>query len=185
MKPYTKEELAAVITEHGKWLRNEGESRADLSGANLRGADLSGANLRGADLRGADLSRADLSGANLRSADLSGADLSRADLSGANLRSADLSGADLRGAYLRSADLSGADLSGAVQAWAQVAFMGHGQCGRMLTAVIYAEGQDAVYQCGCFIGSLAALEAYIKAGEEKHRESRTLAMTTATKLLFI
>ena len=165
MKNYTKEELAAVITEHGKWLRNEGESRADLSGANLRGADLSGANLRGADLRGADLSRA--------------------DLSGANLRSADLSGADLRGAYLRSADLSGADLSGAVQAWAQVAFMGHGQCGRMLTAVIYAEGQDAVYQCGCFIGSLAALEAYIKAGEEKHRESRTLAMTTATKLLFI
>jgi hypothetical protein len=150
MKNYTKEELAAVITEHGKWLRNEGESRADL-----------------------------------RSADLSGADLSRADLSGANLRSADLSGADLRGAYLRSADLSGADLSGAVQAWAQVAFMGHGQCGRMLTAVIYAEGQDAVYQCGCFIGSLAALEAYIKAGEEKHRESRTLAMTTATKLLFI
>ena len=110
MKNYTKEELAAVITEHGKWLRNEGESRADLSGA---------------------------------------------------------------------------DLSGAVQAWAQVAFMGHGQCGRMLTAVIYAEGQDAVYQCGCFIGSLAALEAYIKAGEEKHRESRTLAMTTATKLLFI
>ena len=92
--------------------------RADLSGANLSDANLRGANLRGADLRGADLSDADLSdanlrGANLRVADLRGADLRRADLSGANLRGANLSDADLRGANLRGADLRRADLSGA------------------------------------------------------------------------
>jgi hypothetical protein len=63
--------------------------------------------------------------------------------------------------------------------------MGHGECGRMLTAVIYAEGQDAVYQCGCFSGSLSDLKAYIKHGEDKYRKSRTLAMTTVTKLLSI
>ena len=135
MKTYTKEELAAVINEHGKWLRNEGGSRANLSGSNLSGSNLSGANLSWANLSGADLSKA--------------------------------------------------NLSKAVHAWAQVAFKGHGECGRMLTAVIYAEGQDAVYQCGCFSGSLSDIKAYIKKGEQKHRKSRTLAMTTVTKLLSI
>ena len=170
MKTYTKEELAAVITEHGKWLRKQGGSRANLSGANLSGTNLSGADLSGADLSGADLSGADLYGVNL-----SRADLSRADLYGANLY----------GANLSRANLSGANLSGAVHAWAQVAFMAHGECGRMLTAVIYAQGQDAVYQCGCFSGSLSDLKAYIKEGEEKHSKSRTLAMTTVMELLSI
>ena len=76
-----KEQLDKILIEHGKWMRNDGGSRAYLSGANLSGANLSGAYL----------SRANLSGANLRGANLSGANLSGAYLSGANLS----------GAYLR------------------------------------------------------------------------------------
>ena len=83
-----KSELDNIVAEHGKWLRNEGGSCADL-----RDADLRDANLRGADLRDAYLSGADLSGADLREADLRGADLRGANLSGANLREADLRGA--------------------------------------------------------------------------------------------
>ena len=84
-----KEQIKEILDLHKKWLGNEqGGSRADLSGADLRGADLRGANLRGADLRGANLIDA-----NLRGADLSGADLRGANLSGADLRGADLSDA--------------------------------------------------------------------------------------------
>ena len=153
MKTYTKDELAAIIEAHAKWLRSDGGSRADLSGADLSGANLSGANLSGADLSGADLSGAYLSRANLSGADLSGADLSRANL------------------------------SGAVHRWAQVAFMGHGECGRMLTAVIYAEGGDTVYQCGCFSGSIDELKAYIANGSGAYKPSRTMAMEVVTQLL--
>jgi len=88
-----KSELDNIVAKHGKWLRNEGGSCANLRGANLRGADLRDAYLSGANLRGADLRDAYLSGAYL---------------SGANLRGANLRGADLRGANLRGADLSGA-----------------------------------------------------------------------------
>ncbi|EAK8454116.1 pentapeptide repeat-containing protein [Listeria monocytogenes] len=79
-------ELNIILENHGKWLRNEGGKKADLSYANLRGANLSNADLSYANLRGANLSNADLSYANLR-----GANLSNADLSYANLRGADLS----------------------------------------------------------------------------------------------
>jgi len=123
-------------------------------------------------------SRANLSGANLIRADLSGANLSGAYLSGADLSRANLSRADLSDAYL-----SGANLSRAVHAWAQVAFKDHGECGRMLTAVIYKEGDEAVYQCGCFSGTLADLKTYIKEGEKDWAKTRTLAMNTVTKLL--
>lgn len=85
--------FAEVLKEHDLWLKVEGGSRADLSGANLSGANLIWANLIGANLIGADLRRTNLRGANLRGADLIGA-----DLSGANLIGADLIGADLRGA---------------------------------------------------------------------------------------
>ena len=198
MKTYTKDELAAIIEAHAKWLRSDGGSRADLSGASLSRANLSGAYLSGANLSGANLSGADLSGANLSGADLSGAYLSRADLSGADLSGADLSRADLSGAdlsranlsraylsraYLSRADLSGAYLSRAVHRWAQVAFMGHGECGRMLTAVIYAEGGDTVYQCGCFSGSIDELKAYIANGSGAYKPSRTMAMEVVTQLL--
>jgi uncharacterized protein YjbI with pentapeptide repeats len=120
MSNITPEKLRELIESHGRWLRDEPNgSRADLSGADLRGAVLSGADLRGAVLRGADLRGAVLSGADLRGAVLSDAVLSDAVLRGADLRGADLrgavlSGADLRGAVLSGAVLSGADLSDAV-----------------------------------------------------------------------
>jgi len=174
MKSYTTEELKEVLDKHHKWtLGEDGGSRANLSGANLRGAYLSGAYL----------SRANLSGADLSGANLIGAYLSRANLSRANLSRAYLIGADLSGANLSGADLSGANLSGAVHAWAQVAFKGHGERGRMLTAVIYKEGDEAVYQCECFSGTLADLKTYIKEGEKDWAKTRTLAMNTVTKLL--
>jgi len=56
MLKLTTQELQSILELHLKWLRNEeGGSRADLSGANLRDANLIGA----------DLSRANLSDANL------------------------------------------------------------------------------------------------------------------------
>jgi hypothetical protein len=179
----SKEELAKIIAEHAKWIRGEGGARANLSGANLSRANLSRAYLSRADLSGANLSGAGLSGADLSGAGLSGADLSGADLSGAYLSCAYLSGADLSGAYLSCADLSGADLSGAVHAWAQIAWNGHGECGRMLTAVIYKEGGDAVLQCGCFSGSVAELKSYIEEGDSKLSGSRTKAMEIVLDLL--
>jgi len=134
----TKEELAKIVEEHGKWLRGEGGeranlsdanllranlsgvilsgvilSRANLSGANLSGARLSGARLSGANLSDANLSDAKLSGANLSDAKLSYAKLSYANLEGANLSGANLYGANLSGANLEGANLSGANLSGA------------------------------------------------------------------------
>jgi uncharacterized protein YjbI with pentapeptide repeats len=104
MKKYTKEELNEILENHKLWLNGDGGSRADLSGANLRGAKLSYSDLRGADLRYSNLRGADLSGANLRHSDLRDTDLRYSDLSGADLRYSDLSGADL----------SDTDLSGAV-----------------------------------------------------------------------
>ena len=62
------DQLRDILEEHSKWLRNDGGSRADLRGANLRSADLLGADLRGANLRYARLLGANLQGANLRGA---------------------------------------------------------------------------------------------------------------------
>ena len=91
----TKEELAAKLEAHAKWLKTrytdhvEGE-RADLTDADLTGADLTCANLTGANLTGVNLTRANLTGVNL-----TGANLTRANLTGADLTGADLTGADL------------------------------------------------------------------------------------------
>ncbi|EAE4015262.1 hypothetical protein E1S57_02810 [Listeria monocytogenes] len=70
-----QEELDIIVDNHEKWLRGEGDARADLRLADLRCADLRGADLRGADLRGADLRWANLSYADLREVDLSDAKL--------------------------------------------------------------------------------------------------------------
>ena len=99
----THEEIAAILADHGCWLRGEGGKRAVLTGA-----DLSGARLTRAVLTGARLTDARLSGARLTRADLTDADLTRADLT-----RADLTDARLSGARLTRADLTGADLSGA------------------------------------------------------------------------
>ncbi|EAG3866524.1 hypothetical protein B9E02_10855 [Listeria monocytogenes] len=60
-----QEELDIILENHGKWLRNEGGEKADLSNADLKNTNLRFANLRLADLRGADLSYANLSNVNL------------------------------------------------------------------------------------------------------------------------
>ncbi len=160
-------------------------SRADLYGADLSRANLSRANLSGANLSGADLSRANLYGANLSRADLSGADLSRADLYGADLSGANLYGANLSGANLSGANLSRADLYGAnLYAFAQVAFKGHGEIGRMLTAIIQKEGDEPRLFCGCFRGTFAELEKYIADGEAKYQKTRTLAMNAVKEMLY-
>lgn len=64
-------EIDKILENHKKWLAGEdGGSRADLNGLNLRGvdlldADLLGADLRGANLRDAKIRRTDFRGANL------------------------------------------------------------------------------------------------------------------------
>ena len=54
----TKEEIAAVLTDHARWLRGEGGKRASLYGARLNRASLDGASLDGANLTGARLTGA-------------------------------------------------------------------------------------------------------------------------------
>jgi len=51
--PMTKEQIAAVLADHARWLRGEGGNRASLVGANLVGASLNRARLVGARLDGA------------------------------------------------------------------------------------------------------------------------------------
>ena len=96
----TKEELAAKLEAHAKWLKTrytdhvEGE-RADLTCVDLTDANLMDADLTRANLMDADLTRADLTDANLTRADLTRADLTRADLTDANLMDADLTRANI------------------------------------------------------------------------------------------
>ncbi|EAC4840330.1 hypothetical protein ARY01_02915 [Listeria monocytogenes] len=65
-----QEELDIILENHGKWLRNEGGERVNLSYANLSNANLSNADLSYANLSNANLSNADLSYANLSNVDL-------------------------------------------------------------------------------------------------------------------
>ena len=96
----TKEELAAKLEAHAKWLKTrytghvEGE-RANLTDADLTRADLTGANLTDADLTCADLTDANLTDADLTDANLTDANLTCANLTGANLTDANLMGANL------------------------------------------------------------------------------------------
>ena len=66
----TKEELAAKIEAHVKWLKTRYTSNVEGSRADLTRADLTDANLTDADLTGANLTDADLSDADLTDADL-------------------------------------------------------------------------------------------------------------------
>jgi uncharacterized protein YjbI with pentapeptide repeats len=103
------------------WRKHVGElrpnlSKAQLSGADLRGYDLSNADLRRARLCEAELVGADLHEAQMNFADLSSANLARAKVWLANLSQAVLAGAnfrrsDLRGTSLRRADLRGTDFT--------------------------------------------------------------------------
>lgn len=122
--------------------------------------------------------RADLAGA-----DLSGASLSMADLSMADLSMANLTRANLYGANLTRANLTRANLSGAVHTFASVEFLGHGECGRTLTAIRLTRDAEPTFQCGCFSGTQAELQEYIFEGDPKYRKTRTRAMEIALELL--
>jgi hypothetical protein len=78
---------------------------------------------------------------------------------------------------LRSADLSE---SYGVR-YAQVTFTTHGERGRMLTACEIA-GEVKLF-CGCFIGSLEELQAYIDKGEENLKPSRNFALKCVMEML--
>ncbi len=116
----TPAEIAAILSDHDRWLRGVGGARANFRGADLRGAGLTRADLRYADLEDANLEDANLEDANLEDATLEDATLTRAILRRATLRRAtlrrasltraDLRGTDLRGTDLRDADLGGTDL---------------------------------------------------------------------------
>ena len=81
----TKEELAAKLEAHAKWLNTRFTYHVEGERANLTGADLTCANLTGANLTRANLTDTDLTGVNLTDADLTGANLTDADLTDANL----------------------------------------------------------------------------------------------------
>jgi len=170
MKIFTPEVIKTILKKHLLFLKEEtGGECADLSGVNLSSADLSDADLRSVNLRSADLSGVNLSGVNLSSANLYGADLSGANLYGANLYSANLYGADLSGVNLSSADLAGVKRV----RYAQVAWTGHGECGRQLLGVVI--NGEPRYFCGCFQGNADDLQEYIQTGLVTHKASRTKA----------
>ena len=61
----TKEELAAKLEAHAKWLKTRYTDHVEGECANLTDADLTRANLMDANLMGADLTGANLTDANL------------------------------------------------------------------------------------------------------------------------
>ncbi|HEM1479786.1 TPA: pentapeptide repeat-containing protein [Listeria monocytogenes] len=172
-----QEELDIILENHGKWLRNEGGEKADLSYANLRFANLRLADLSYANLRFANLRLADLSYANLRLADLSNADLSYANLRLADLRLADLSYANLRLADLRFADLSNADLSYANLSWVNwqhveglTVICVQVDTTRKNNQITYIKELD-IWITGCFQGTLDELKASV---EQTHKDNEKL-----------
>ena len=168
-----KERLYEIIASHGRWLRDEGGKRADLSGANLYRAELCEAELCEADLCEADLCEADLHGANLYKANLERvnliganlhrANLIRADLEGADLAEANLCGANLHKANLDRANLEGANLEGTTMPIGIYQIVGPGSCNRCTT---YDTVNNQII-CGCWDdGAGNHLDSFIKRIEE-------------------
>lgn len=95
---------------------------------------------------------------------------------------------DLSCANLGGADLTGANLSCTIMMdgektirTADIAFSGHGECGRRLIAVRTAK---TVYLwCGCFYGTPDDLRKYIEDGATVYKKTRTLALNTVLMLL--
>ncbi|EAC3475525.1 pentapeptide repeat-containing protein [Listeria monocytogenes] len=152
-----QEELDIILENHGKWLRNEGGEKADLSNADLKNTNLRFANLRLADLRGADLSYANLRGANLRFANLSIADLRFADLRGANLSIADLS-------YANLSWVNWQHVEGLTVICVQV------DTTRKNNQITYIKELD-IWITGCFQGTLDELKASV---EQTHKDNEKL-----------
>ena len=67
--------------------------------------------------------------------------------------------------------------------FAQIAFKGHGECGRMLTAIRQVADGPVLFQCGCFLGSEPELRAFIAGDEPEMVRSRILALDTVLVLL--
>lgn len=146
-----QEKLNEIIASHGRWVRNKGGERANLSGEILIETDMYGANLCRAKLCHANLSHTDLHYANLSHANLCHADMCHANLSYADLRCVDLCHADLRGASLVKADLRGANLCqanlrGAKLPTGMYQVVGAGSCNRCTT---YDVINDQIV-CGCW-----------------------------------
>ncbi|ENY9160282.1 pentapeptide repeat-containing protein [Listeria monocytogenes] len=152
-----QEELDIILENHGKWLRNEGGDRADLSNADLKNTNLRFENLRLAYLRGADLSNANLRGANLRFADLRGADLSNVNLSYANFRGVDLSDANLNWVNWQHVE-------GLTVICVQV------DTTRKNNQIAYIKELD-IWTTGCFQGTLDELKASV---EQTHKDNEKL-----------
>ncbi|EAD9695949.1 pentapeptide repeat-containing protein [Listeria monocytogenes] len=142
-----QEELDIILENHGKWLRNEGGDRADLSNADLKNTNLRFANLRLAYLRGADLSNADLRGA----------DLSNVNLSYANFRGVDLSDANLNWVNWQHVE-------GLTVICVQV------DTTRKNNQIAYIKELD-IWTTGCFQGTLDELKASV---EQTHKDNEKL-----------
>ncbi|EFQ6813643.1 pentapeptide repeat-containing protein [Listeria monocytogenes] len=177
-----QEELDIILENHGKWLRNEGGERADLSNADLKNTNLRFANLRLADLRGAYLSYANFRGVDLRFADLKNTNLRFANLSYANLRFADLSYANLSNADLSNVNLSnanfrGVDLSDANLNWVNwqhveglTVICVQVDTTRKNNQIAYIKELD-IWITGCFQGTLDELKASV---EQTHGDNEKL-----------
>ncbi|EAG1940079.1 pentapeptide repeat-containing protein [Listeria monocytogenes] len=177
-----QEELDIILENHGKWLRNEGGERADLSNADLKNTNLRFANLRLADLRGAYLSYANFRGVDLRFADLKNTNLRFANLSYANLRFADLSYANLSNADLSNVNLSnanfrGVDLSDANLNWVNwqhveglTVICVQVDTTRKNNQIAYIKELD-IWITGCFQGTLDELKASV---EQTHKHNEKL-----------
>ncbi|EAG0985306.1 pentapeptide repeat-containing protein [Listeria monocytogenes] len=152
-----QEELDIILENHGKWLRNEGGDRADLSNADLKNTNLRFANLRLAYLRGADLSNANLSIADLNNANLSNADLSNVNLSNANFRGVDLSDANLNWVNWQHVE-------GLTVICVQV------DTTRKNNQITYIKELD-IWITGCFQGTLDELKASV---EQTHKDNEKL-----------
>ncbi|HAA6038421.1 TPA_asm: hypothetical protein GGA39_05420 [Listeria monocytogenes] len=157
-----QEELDIILENHGKWLRNEGGEKADLSNADLKNTNLRFANLRLADLRFADLSNANLSIADLRFADLSNANLSIADLRFADLSNANLSIADL--SYANLSWVNWQHVEGLTVICVQV------DTTRKNNQITYIKELD-IWITGCFQGTLDELKASV---EQTHKDNEKL-----------
>ncbi|WP_103757956.1 pentapeptide repeat-containing protein, partial [Listeria monocytogenes] len=159
--------LDIILENHGKWLRNEGGEKADLSNADLKNTNLRFANLRLADLSNADLKNTNLRLADLRLANLSNANLSNADLSYANLSYADLSYANLSYANLSNVDLNWVNwqhVEGLTVICVQV------DTTRKNNQIAYIKELD-IWITGCFQGTLDELKASV---EQTHGDNEKL-----------
>ncbi|EGC8325705.1 pentapeptide repeat-containing protein [Listeria monocytogenes] len=157
-----QEELDIILENHGKWLRNEGGEKADLSNADLKNTNLRFANLRLADLRGAYLSYANFRGVDLRFADLSYANLSNADLSNVNLSNANFRGVDLSDANLNWVNWQ--HVEGLTVICVQV------DTTRKNNQIAYIKELD-IWITGCFQGTLDELKASV---EQTHKHNEKL-----------